>query len=165
MRRIESVSEIGRHLSLIHKKIVRYGGDPEKHPDTVGFQIIKYASTDFNFHAGIGKAEANHIDTDAYQAILILDPNGWMITSEDSFPLVQNSGDLIILDQSKLHGVRWSRSFPAPKKPWVHLFIDIYNRSLWSKKIISEDQAAEYALSAIQSLNDPVHLHWLFSNS
>lgn len=97
---------------------------------------------------------------------MILEPNGWVVRNEvDPKGTFQEPGDLIILDQSRMHSVCWDKHFAKPTKPWIHLFIDIYQRDKWAKTDLSEYKAAELAMTSIESIQDPAHWNWFTTNN
>ena len=153
----------GTYLSSVYRKINDYRISLENVKEKSGFQSVKYCNTEFSFHIAVGGIEVSHRDTLAYQAILILDPNGWGVRgSKDSCRSVfQDAGDLIIIDQSIMHQVSWDRHFPKPTQPWVYLLIDAFKRDKWAKSNMNKHKAAELAFSAIESIEDPVLIHWL----
>ncbi|XHX80880.1 MAG: hypothetical protein RBJ76_13375 [Stenomitos frigidus ULC029] len=133
---------------------------------TGSFRLLPFCTTEnFTFSLGIGAKEPAHVDLPTYQAILILEPNGWVLKSPRVSHQVtyQDAGDLIVLDAGLQHEVIWDRHHPKPTSPWLYLFIDPYKRQRWAKVNISQHQAAAMALEAVAELSDPNFQQWLLS--
>lgn len=128
------------------------------------FKVISYTTTNnFCFELGFGAKEAAHTDLAAYQAILILDPNGWVLKGPRNShkSVYQKIGDLVLLNQRVKHEIIWDRHYSKPEKPWIYLLIDSNCRRKWLQEKLSLHEATSLALAAVEELSSPVHLQWL----
>lgn len=128
-----------------------------------GFHRLTYTETrHFSFELGYGAAEAAHTDEDTWQALLVVEMNGWRLGGpQDEEPVPQEPGDLLILDQSVPHWVTPDPEAPPPTRAWRMILIDSLLRlGKWSKEELSQSQAIDLALAAVNELNDPIFLNW-----
>lgn len=150
------------HCLLIRQKLANINLDFNSLKNS--FRLRHYATTaHFSFHIGWGAGETYHVDLQAYQALLIVQPNQWLLKGvrDSRKSTFQDAGDLIVLDQGQKHGIDWNRDYRKPVAPWIYLFVDAHNRCKWSKHNLSICQAGQLALIAIQELEEPTLLRYL----
>lgn len=130
------------------------------------FRLISYCTTEnYQFHLGFGSQEPSHKDLLRYQAIAVLQPNGWVVKggTQSYRETWQQAGDLIVLDTGLQHEVVWDRNEKKPTEPWLYLFIDPHDIKQWQKATVSLARAEEMAIEAISELQNSALLKWLMA--
>jgi len=128
------------------------------------FRVKSYVTAgDWQWHLGWGVKEPSHTDMACWQAILVINPNGWVLkgSRDASTNVFQDAGDLVLLDQSVVHHVVWERAQPEPTRPWLYLFLDLYKREKWLKSKVTKQQAIDMARAAVVELEQPATRQWL----
>lgn len=87
------------HLVAIKQKLS--GQVTEVAALRASFRLIDYTTTrNFSFKLGFGGKEPAHVNLPTYQALLVIDPQRWLLKSprESYKGVFQEAGDVIILD-------------------------------------------------------------------